>query len=120
MSSLLHQVSSLPTDVNSFRIDGALLPWLETLTEELFKLFPLPSGVEVIPETIPELRVRIVESDGLAVAADSPTAESGYITATLTRNDRISALDWYQDVRHLEFSFDHEIRYVGSHPSSML
>jgi hypothetical protein len=40
------------------------------------------------------------------------TDADGYILTTLTRNDRITSKDWYQDVRHLEFDFDHDIMHV--------
>ena len=40
--------------------------------------------------------------------------ETEYHQAFLKENRRITSQDWYQDVRHLEFTFDHPIQYMSS------
>ena len=49
---------------------------------------------------------------------DPLSLDKQYHTAKLLCNRRITSPDWYQDVRHIELSFDDEIRYDPSlHPS---
>lgn len=35
-----------------------------------------------------------------------------YHLATIARNERTTAADWYQDVRSFEFVFEEDIQYV--------
>ncbi|KAI0682536.1 riboflavin synthase domain-like protein [Cytidiella melzeri] len=101
-------------DQHPLGIDGALDPWLVKLSQELLSAFPLPPGLEVLPEGIPPPRVHITEDHeaGVPLSNSSETSTSSeYLIATVVCNDRITAKDWYQDVRHLEFEFDHDITY---------
>jgi len=100
-------------------IDGAFEPWKATFSDALTELFPLPPGLEpaVITDTLPPPRVTIVESKADSrPASDEPTGlllqDKQYQLATLSCNDRITAADWYQDVRHIEFDFDEDVQYV--------
>ena len=79
----------------------------------LLQLFPLPPGLEVLPGN-PEPRVSIADGDTASLASDA-TCIPGYYTATISTNSRITAPDWYQDVRHFELTFDEDIECVGSH-----
>lgn len=75
----------------------------------LLQLFPLPPGLEVVPEGVPEPRVRILE----AVTSPLPSEDrpiKGYFTATVASNTRITAADWYQDVRHYDLDFEEDIQ----------
>lgn len=93
-------------------LEGALNPWTVKLQEALLELFPLPPGVEVAPEGIPEPRVSVLEgpaSPSRVVIADE---DDSYV-ATVSINTRITAKDWYQDVRHLELDFDEDLQYVA-------
>ena len=97
------------------RIDGALDPWIEKLTKDLLIAFPLPPGLEVLPDGKPPPRVAITELNGTnGVVPDKSEAvtKSGYQACTVSQNVRITSQDWYQDVRHLEFDFDHDITLV--------
>ncbi|PSR76808.1 hypothetical protein PHLCEN_2v8189 [Hermanssonia centrifuga] len=100
-------------DQHHLGLDGALDPWIATLSGELLKLFPLPSGVEIAPDTIPEPRVSVIDGTdsssepGLLYEIETDV----YHTATIVCNKRITAEDWYQDVRHLEFDFQDDIQY---------
>lgn len=46
---------------------------------------------------------------------DPLTEDPDYHNATLKSNTRITASDWFQDVRHLEFTFDEDIQCVSVH-----
>jgi sulfite reductase alpha subunit-like flavoprotein len=48
---------------------------------------------------------------GDSESMDPLRQENNYHHATVKRNKRITAHDWYQDVRHLELVFDEHVRY---------
>ncbi len=97
------------------RIDGALQPWMENVIAALLQLNPLPVGTSIIPnELIPPPRISLQkatpdDTTASGVRIDPLSQDDSYFLATLTKNERITAADWYQDVRHLEFDFDDDI-----------
>ncbi|TFK69170.1 riboflavin synthase domain-like protein [Pluteus cervinus] len=98
-------------------IDGALQSWMEKLIATLLQLNPLPAGTSIIPnEKIPPPRISLQKTTpGEATTSDTRvdplSQDDSYFLATLTKNERITAADWYQHVRHLEFDFDEDISY---------
>ncbi|PPQ97555.1 hypothetical protein CVT26_002340 [Gymnopilus dilepis] len=107
-------------------IDGALLPWTEGLLKTLLDISPLPPGVEVEPSnTLPSARVSLKPTSQsiLDSSVDPLKSDTLYHTATVKKNARITAEDWYQDVRHFEFDFSDDIHYEPGdvaviHPSA--
>ena len=99
------------------RYDAVLGPWLAGLIETLNTHHPLPSGLEVLPPNqLPPPRVSIQVTSGDHMLAEDilpQEPETEYHEAFLKENRRITAQDWYQDVRHLEFGFDHPIQCVS-------
>jgi len=96
-----------------YRIDGALQPWTDGLLKILLELCPLPPGTEIIPDnTLPHPRalLRNATQATLEASADPLKTDIQYRKATVQENRRMTATDWYQDVRHLEFRFDDNIR----------
>ncbi|EKM53089.1 uncharacterized protein PHACADRAFT_259251 [Phanerochaete carnosa HHB-10118-sp] len=91
-------------------MDGALDPWMKSLSDTLLELFPLPSGLEIKPDVILEPRVSIIEGEPAALWPDTGLFK-GYHTATVSSNTRITAPDWYQDVRHFDLDFDEDLDY---------
>ncbi|OBZ74519.1 NADPH-dependent diflavin oxidoreductase 1 [Grifola frondosa] len=110
-----------------FGIDGAFGPWIAQLSELLLQFFPLPVGLEAEPiDSLPPARVSIRDADGAAVDEypDPLLKDLQYHTGTVSCNRRITAEDWYQDVRHFEFEFDEDILYNPGdvaviHPEAM-
>lgn len=100
-----------------FRIDGALDPWIEHLLDVLTQLYPLPFPHErdILATGRPPPRISIsdVTSDP-SVNKDPLDEDEQYHMAVVKCNRRITAEDWYQDVRHFEFSFKENIKYVNS------
>lgn len=95
------------------RVDGALDLWLTRLLEALLKLCPLSPGMEVIPaDDLPPSRVLLGDaSEYIFKKCDDPLETAhNYHTATVKCNRRITAKDWYQDVRHFEFEFVDDIQ----------
>ncbi|KAJ3507247.1 hypothetical protein NLJ89_g6413 [Agrocybe chaxingu] len=107
-------------------IDGALKPWTDEVIETLLEMFPLPPGIEMIPVSdIPPARVQLIpaEQETLEKAQDPLKTDLTYHTATVKANTRMTASDWYQDVRLFEFSFEEDISYSPGdvaviHPSA--
>jgi hypothetical protein len=93
--------------------DGALDPWIDQLLETLTKMYPLPLGVDIVPkDQLPPARVSMVHASAsvLKNSVDPLEADAAYHSATVKCNERITAKDWYQDVRHLEFNFEDDIQ----------
>ncbi len=92
-------------------IEGALQPFLEAFWVRLEEWQPREKGVEEIPEDQllpPRYEVRFVPEPEAEVAAtassSSRTLRQRYGIARLTRNERMTAKDHFQDVRLLEFA----------------
>ena len=60
----------------------------------------------------PSSSVSIADADAKTLAAceDPLKNDPQYYTAAVSCNHRITADDWYQDVRHFELDFDEDIR----------
>lgn len=97
------------------RLDGAFRPWLDRLLSALLAKCPLPEGsVMKAADDLPKPRVVIrpsVNADKPVEYISSPNLDAGavYHEATLACNRQITAEDWYQDVRHFEFTFQDDI-----------
>jgi sulfite reductase alpha subunit-like flavoprotein len=99
-----------------FRIDGVLDPWVEHLLEVLLQHYPLPLPLaqeqDTIPADRPPPRVSIGDVTSDAILNPYPLDEDEkYHTASVKCNKRTTAEDWFQDVRHFEFSFKEDIKY---------
>ncbi|KAL0571445.1 NAPDH-dependent diflavin reductase [Marasmius crinis-equi] len=93
-------------------LNGALDPWIKNLFEALLQVLPLPPGLEAHPaDETPPARVSISAASPSPLVDDSLNGAKGYHDCVVTCNDRITAEDWYQDVRHLEFTFREDIEY---------
>ncbi|KAJ3811563.1 riboflavin synthase domain-like protein [Lentinula aff. lateritia] len=94
-------------------IDGALEPWLGTLSKSLLELMPLPHGLDILlSNQTPPARVLLVNCSNPQVAMNDPLDhDHDYGLATVKCNTRLTAQDWYQDVRHIEFDFSDNVEY---------
>lgn len=90
-----------------------LHPWTDTLLNTLLHLAPLPTGVEPVSQTKPPSRVVLEETtvDKLKNVVDPLSKDPRYYQARVKANERITASDWYQDVRHFEFEYQGDIKY---------
>ncbi|KAF8506798.1 riboflavin synthase domain-like protein [Russula emetica] len=94
--------------------DGAFDPWLSTLTDALLRLFPLPPHLSPLSaEELPTPRVTLLPatSEELQSTPDPLVGDDRYHTFELVKNERITADDWYQDVRHFEFQCQDDLAY---------
>ncbi|CAG8477492.1 9333_t:CDS:10 [Paraglomus occultum] len=80
--------------------DGAFDPWIQGLWDVLMKMYPLPAGVDIIPSE--DLYPFFIDS-GVPLSDESTEYE---YTVRLASNQRITATDHFQDVRHLEFAIE--------------
>ncbi|KAJ7510327.1 hypothetical protein B0H11DRAFT_2152489 [Mycena galericulata] len=98
-------------DQDPLGVDGALGPWVDKFLHALLSTYPLPHHLEIIPATtMPPARASMARDTTFA-AGSSLSEIPGFHPATVRCNRRITAEDWYQDVRHLEFDFDDEIQF---------
>lgn len=97
------------------RPDGAFEPWVSTLVNSLLDLLPLPPHLSPLPaEGLPTPRVTILPAtrEDLQNERDPLMGDDRYHTFELTANKRITADDWYQEVRHLVFRCRDDLVYV--------
>jgi hypothetical protein len=76
------------------------------------RLFPLPSHLSPLPvEDLPTPRVTLLSatSKDFQDELDPLIDDEKYHTYELVKNERITADDWYQDVRHFEFRCQDDI-----------
>ncbi len=86
---------------------------MKQLSSVLTQIFPLPDGVVAeSPDSLPPPRISISDASAGAQLTwkDPLVVDREYHLATVTCNKRITAEDWYQDVRHFEFAFDDDIQ----------
>ena len=62
----------------------------------------------------PRIALHETPEETISEDKDPLMTDREYHTATVTLNGRITASDWYQDVRHLEFHCDDDISYVST------
>ncbi|KAG6598074.1 NADPH-dependent diflavin oxidoreductase [Phytophthora cinnamomi] len=124
----------LGDDQHAYGYFGALNPWLEKLWAAVLQLHPLPEGVTIDDSAKPveprysvvvhgagdkevgkagKLTPRSDESNFYAPPRTAVMVEKGIYLAPVVVNKRITAEDWEQDVRHLEFDISGASSSVG-------
>lgn len=99
------------------RVDGALDPWLDNLWTVALQTYPLPSGTEIISsDTLPppSYEIEFIDQNANGTSVDVNAEEGAsldYRTATVSKNQRLTAEDHFQDVRHFTFDMDDGARY---------
>ena len=77
-------------------------------------MFPLPSKLDPISvDNCPPPRIllkNMAQSISDSSYSDSEKMETGSHKAIVKMNDRITAQDWFQDVRHIELDFEDDIK----------
>ncbi|KAI9183834.1 NAPDH-dependent diflavin reductase [Blastocladiella emersonii ATCC 22665] len=110
-------------DQHYLGIDGTLDPWLNGLWQVLTQRHPLPASKVEIPEDVllpPKFRLAPVMDENVIVPAIAPLP-TGYATAKLTENTRLTADDHFQDVRHVEIALpDPTTEYAPGDIASIL
>ena len=94
-------------DFSSISIDGALDRWLPGLLEAVDEILSPIEISEFASETeLTAARIELLKDATKISIPPSAKAERGDITATTVSNERMTALDWNQDVRLIEFTLD--------------
>uniref|UniRef100_A0A803JEP3 NADPH-dependent diflavin oxidoreductase 1 n=1 Tax=Xenopus tropicalis TaxID=8364 RepID=A0A803JEP3_XENTR len=108
---------ALGDDQHDLGPDAAVDPWLKDLWGKILSIYPLPPGLNIISEDIllpPKYLLRLLEEtigqddlSGEELERDSnnttPASESHPFPAPVVSNQRVTALDHFQDVRLIEF-----------------
>jgi hypothetical protein len=84
---------------------------MEEMFDTLLTIHPLPNGLGILPASqLPEPRTKLVIQEAEAVTPLVPEEPATiYHDAVLIRNDRVTAPEWYQDVRNLTFFFKDDL-----------
>lgn len=102
----------LADDQHPLGVDGALEPWLDALWTNLLVRIPLPPSLGIIPSTVrasPRFAVTVhptgspAATEAATSTAARPNAPATAVAAPMVRNDRMTAGDHFQDVRHVTF-----------------
>ncbi|KAI9205118.1 uncharacterized protein BJ171DRAFT_503040 [Polychytrium aggregatum] len=95
-------------DQHKLGVDTELDPWLSELWAIVMALYPLPPNMEIISETVlppPSFEIEFLSFED----ADRIEPSASYALlprATLIANERLTAADHFQDIRHLSFRID--------------
>lgn len=91
-------------------IDGALDPWIEQLIAKLLELYPCDDSLEVLPKLgKPPPRVKAATVLEGTECENPLDTDQKYWEVTVQCNRRITAKDWFQDVRHFEFLSERDL-----------
>ncbi|ORZ00667.1 hypothetical protein BCR43DRAFT_452752 [Syncephalastrum racemosum] len=98
-------------DQHYLGLDGALDPWAKAVWDEIMTKYPLPPGQDILPDEVlldPSFRIQFSEAaqDLPEPAIASDGSISGQFNMKVMSNDRITAADHFQDVRHLVLESD--------------
>ncbi|RPA79691.1 riboflavin synthase domain-like protein [Ascobolus immersus RN42] len=110
-------------------VDSLFIEWAKVLCDKLLQLFPLPPGVEVMPEdaTIPpKWTLQPASTDSTLHPAPAGVSTFDFslrpnsITATITKNERVTPETHFQDVRLFELSLSKPTVYTPGDTVSVL
>ncbi|KAL1605156.1 NAPDH-dependent diflavin reductase [Paraconiothyrium brasiliense] len=111
-------------------VDGSFLPWSTTLRHRLLECYPLPDGVEPIPDDVllePKWLLDLADDSRPRSKSTSETPVSngaeevpsddlldiaGGLSASITSNDRLTPASHWQDVRQLTLDVSDYHPYV--------
>jgi hypothetical protein len=83
--------------------------------DALLRLFPLPPHLSPLPAeelSTPRVALLPATSEELQSTPDPLLGNDRYHTFELVENERITADDWHQDVRHFEFRCQDDLAYA--------
>ncbi|KAI5811291.1 hypothetical protein DFH27DRAFT_589178 [Peziza echinospora] len=113
-------------------LDGAFIPWSANLFKTLLEKYPLPPGLQAIPDSQPLPPKYVLEFDGdsTGISASNEASTEVHIPrpgskiATLQHNTRVTPQTHFQDSRHIKFSTDEPISYspgdvLSLHPQNI-
>ncbi|CAO3587995.1 unnamed protein product [Absidia cylindrospora] len=96
-------------------LDGALLPWMAKLWENVMLKYPLSHGQECIPDDRllpPSFRMLFVDNVSDPYLLREPINAPGEFDMNVASNKRITAEDHFQDVRHVVLTSEStELKY---------
>ncbi|KAK4055080.1 NAPDH-dependent diflavin reductase [Microbotryomycetes sp. JL201] len=95
-------------DQNEWGVESTFPQWMDQLFAKIDNLHPLPQGVQPTPEhETPPARVRMRRiADQRAAKRTRPMWAGDARWARIGENARVTAQDWFQDVRSLELRIE--------------
>ncbi|KAK9764254.1 NAPDH-dependent diflavin reductase, variant 2 [Basidiobolus ranarum] len=107
-------------DQHYLGVDGTLNSWLQGMWETLLRKYPLSSGLEIIPQEVllpPSYKLRFLDNP-TEKPSTSNELETGFQLATLISNQRITHVEHFQDVRHIEIDIS-DMKNQGYNPGDV-
>lgn len=117
-------------DQHYLGIDGTLRPWLDTLWGTLDDVLPpAENNQAILPDDHllpPAIDVQLASSsnghakqNGAINGSSSKNIDTGWLSSRLTKNERITSEDHWQDVRLIEFEEENG-QYIDFRPTDVL
>jgi sulfite reductase alpha subunit-like flavoprotein len=95
-------------DQHYLGVDGALDPWLENWWRAVMKLYPIPAGLDIIPDTVlPQSSYEINVLNG----SQPEFKPKGSQIAIVRENRRMTSESHFQDVRFFDFQVSSNCEY---------
>ncbi|KAI9286842.1 NADPH-dependent diflavin oxidoreductase 1 [Umbelopsis sp. AD052] len=101
-------------DQHYLGMDGGLDPWLDELWPKIMAKYPLPPGRQIIPADStppPSFHLEFVKdtfSNDVSKTNEPDLHHEGEFDVIVQKNERITAEDHFQDVRHIELKIQHD------------
>ncbi|KAG2188762.1 hypothetical protein INT44_003901 [Umbelopsis vinacea] len=101
-------------DQHYLGMDGGLDPWLDELWPKIMAKYPLPPGMQIIPADStppPSFHLEFVKdtfSNDVSKTNEPDLHHEGEFDVIVQKNERITAEDHFQDVRHIELKIQHD------------
>jgi len=100
-------------------IDGAFALWVENVRRVLRELWPLPDGVAEIADDVALESKWVLEladgdggtADGVRAMRELHAPRPGAVMASVAMNERVTAPEHWQDVRHLAFTLPEPVNW---------
>ncbi|KAK6533714.1 NAPDH-dependent diflavin reductase [Orbilia ellipsospora] len=108
--------------------DGALIPWVESLSSKLLELFPLPADIQPLPShhlLPPKLTISVDDTKdaypftSYASNISLNRGPSSFVV-TVDKNDRLTPETHFQDVRLFNFSSSQPLSHAPGDALSIL
>jgi hypothetical protein len=80
-------------------------PWLESWWLQALALYPLPAGLECVPDSVLPLN-----NFEITIDIEMKEKRKFHNVAKVIQNRRITSMEHFQDVRHFEFENVHEYK----------
>ncbi|EGC32987.1 hypothetical protein DICPUDRAFT_155023 [Dictyostelium purpureum] len=90
-------------DQHDLGIDYEVEKWTKELIDSLLLMYPLPQNFNINDNSILKAKFKLkINKDNTELKANDIVSNKQFSKSKIIRNERITNIDWEQDVRHIE------------------